>query len=168
MLEVLEEEDDFVANELISFFICLRSWFRNTSFNVNNWWLGLPQLTNSSTIRYTFDLFLTPGFLTPNLLLPLILIEEVRDDKSDNLLSLDTTTELMFAWVVLWKLPWGKHIIILIGAFLLIHEIISLQTFTFKALWNEKEDTNTVTLTNISSSHTTTSPSESLDELHDL
>ena len=87
----------------------------------------------------------------------IILIKEVRDDKLDTLLSLDTTDELIFTCLVLWTLPWGEHIITFIGVFLLILEIISLRTFTFKTLSNGKEDTNTVTLTSLSSSHTTTS-----------
>ena len=39
--------------------------------------------------------------LLPDLLLLIILIEEVRDYKSDTLLSLDTTDELMLACLVL-------------------------------------------------------------------
>ena len=61
VLDVLDEEDEFAVDELISSFVCLRSRFRTTSFNVNNCWLRLPQLTNSSTIRWSFDLFLTPA-----------------------------------------------------------------------------------------------------------
>ena len=121
---MLEEDDEFVVDELISSFVCLISGFRNTSFNVYNCWLELPQLTNSSTIRCTFDLFFTPAFLPLDLLLLVILIEEVKDDKLDTLLSLDTTDELIFACLVLWTLPWGENIITLIDPFLLILAIL--------------------------------------------
>ena len=52
MLEVLVEEDEFVIDELISSLVYLRSEFRNTSFTVNNYWLGIQQLTNSPLIYF--------------------------------------------------------------------------------------------------------------------
>ena len=84
-------EDGFYIDEVISSLVCLRSGFRNTSFNVNNCWLRLPQLTNRSTIPWSFALFLTQCFLCYVLLLPIRPVDEVRDDESDNLLSLNTT-----------------------------------------------------------------------------
>ena len=160
-------EDEFDVDELMSSLICLRSWFRSSSFIVKNCWLGLLHLTNSPTIRWTFDLFLILGFLPPILLLPLRQIDEVRDDESDSLLSLDTTDEIISAKVVLWILPWGQHIIIFIGVFLLILVSNILSTSAFKTLSHGKEVPHIVTLTNISSSHTTTSSLEALEELHD-
>ena len=97
------------ANE-ISSLAFLRSGLRNNSFNVNNFWLKLQHLINSSIIRLNFVLFLTPEFL------PLLWqIDKVSDEKSDTLLNLNTTEEWSPVLVVLWIFPWGEHIIIFIS-----------------------------------------------------
>ena len=98
-------EDEFDVDELICSLVCMRLGFSNTSFNVNNCWLGLPQLINLSTIRWNFDLFLTPCFLAPVLCLPLRQIDEVNENELDTLVSLYTTDELMSILFVLLMLP---------------------------------------------------------------
>ena len=99
----------------LKFVVIFFTGFLNNSFNIDNFWLALPQLTNSSTISWTFVLYLTLGFLQP-----LRQFDEISDDKCNTLLSLDTTEEWTWTWLVLWILSWGEHIIIFIGVFLFL------------------------------------------------
>ena len=52
LLKVLYYELD--VDELTSSFIFLRSGYTNTSINIDKFWLGLPQVTNSLTIFLNF------------------------------------------------------------------------------------------------------------------
>lgn len=86
-LKVLD--DKFNVDELISSFAYLTSRLLNTSFKVNNCWLGLSQLTNSWNNLSTFVPFLITGFLRL-----LRKIDEVNYEESYTLRSLNITEEL--------------------------------------------------------------------------